>query len=112
MLEGLAVPLIVPAIEGREALEGGAIDVRGPLEGGNIDFRAVLDGVFARVELLDEAVEPSCLVGDLLGDFEQSACIPQLLFHPLRGPSFVQGRHLPPTSTPLPASQQASDSQH
>lgn len=70
VLEGLAVPFMFPVIEGREDLEGGAIDVRGPLVGGSIDFLAVVDGVLARVELFDDVLEPSCLVGDLLGDFK------------------------------------------
>ena len=37
--------------------------------GGIMDFRPDADGVPALVELPDEADEPSCLVGDLLGDF-------------------------------------------
>ena len=34
-----------------------------------MDFRPDAEGVPALVELPDEADEPSCLVGDLLGDF-------------------------------------------
>lgn len=48
---------------------GGPIDVRLAFVGGRIDFRAVPDGVPIREELPDDAVEPSCFVGDLLGDF-------------------------------------------
>lgn len=59
---------MVPAIEGRDVLEGGAIDVCEPFVGGSIDFLAVLVGVPVLVEFPEEAVEPSCLVGDLLGD--------------------------------------------
>lgn len=61
---------MVPAIEGRDVLEGGAMDVLGPLAGGSIGCRAVLVGVPVLEELADDTVEPSCLVGDLLGDCE------------------------------------------
>ena len=57
------------AIDGREVRAGGPMEVRLVFAGGNIDFRPDADGVPALVELLDEADEPSCLVGDLLGDF-------------------------------------------
>ena len=68
-LGGLAEPFIPPAMDGREGLDGGgAIELRGPFAGGNIDFRAMPAGVEALVEFPDEAVEPSCFVGDLLGD--------------------------------------------
>ena len=69
-------PFIVPIIEGRGALElegsgdGGAMDIRFGLEGGSRDFRPVLEGVPFLEEVPDDAVEPSCLVGDLLGDFD------------------------------------------
>ena len=73
-------PFIVPAIDGRGAFEaeedkdGGPIEVRLVFEGGSIDFRAVLDGVPVLEEVPDEAVDPSCFVGDLLGDLKKSAC--------------------------------------
>ncbi len=73
LLEGLAEPLIVPPMEGREGLGGGAMDVWGPFEGGSMNFLAVPDGVLVLVELPEEVVEPSCFVGDLLGDCEPSA---------------------------------------
>lgn len=60
---------MVLAIDGREVRAGGAMDVRLVFAGGKMDFRPDADGVPALVELLDEADEPSCLVGDLLGDF-------------------------------------------
>ena len=37
--------------------------------GGRMGFRPDAEGVPALVELPDEADEPNCLVGDLLGDF-------------------------------------------
>ena len=43
--------------------------VRLVFAGGKVAFRPDAEGVPALVELLDEADEPSCLVGDLLGDF-------------------------------------------
>ena len=64
---------MVPAIEGRAAgffaVEGGGggpIDVRLLDTGGTMDFR--VDGVPVRagVEEPDDAVDPSCFVGDLL----------------------------------------------
>ena len=69
-LGGLAEPFIVPAMDGRDALAGGPVNVRLGFEGGSMDFRVVVDGVPALVELPDEADEPSCLVGDLIGDFK------------------------------------------
>ena len=51
-----------------EGREGGAIGVRGPLPGGSMDLRTLLAGVFVREGLPEDAVEPSCLVGDLPGD--------------------------------------------
>ena len=45
------------------------MEVRLVFAGFNTDFRPDADGVPALVELPDEADEPSCLVGDLLGDF-------------------------------------------
>ena len=45
------------------------MEVRLALAGGKMDFRLDAEGVPALVELPDEADEPSCLVGDLLGDF-------------------------------------------
>lgn len=56
-------------IEGREVRAGGPIEVRLAFAGGKMDFRPDAEGVPALVELPDEADEPSCLVGDLLGDF-------------------------------------------
>lgn len=68
---------MVPAIEGRDVREGGGgMGVRGPFVGWSIGFLVVPDGVFVLVELPDEAVEPSCLVGDLLGDYRSSATFP------------------------------------
>ena len=67
--ESFADPFIVPAREGRGARGGGAIDVRAPLAGGKIDFLEDPKGVFVLVELPEEAVELSCFVGDLLGDW-------------------------------------------
>lgn len=67
-LEGLAVPFIVPAIDGRDALRGGPMDMR--FEGGSMDFRTVVRGIVGPgVALPDEVFEPSCLVGDLIGDY-------------------------------------------
>ena len=57
------------AIEGREVRAGGPMELRLVFAGGIMDFRPDADGVPALVELPDEADEPSCLVGDLLGDF-------------------------------------------
>lgn len=45
------------------------MEVRLDLIGGTIDFLDVLNGVPVRGELPEDIVEPSCLVGDLLGDF-------------------------------------------
>lgn len=45
------------------------MEVRLVFAGGKMDFRLDAEGVPALVELPDEADEPSCLVGDLLGDF-------------------------------------------
>jgi len=95
---------MVPAIEGRDVVEGGAIDVRGPFAGESIDFRAVLVGVPVLVEFPDETVEPSCLVGDLLGDYEGfSPCVLSIC---------QRSRGLLPVSIPQPALQQAWGSQH
>ena len=58
------------AIDGREVRAGGPIELRLGFAGGIMDFRPDADGVPALVELPDEADEPSCLVGDLLGDFK------------------------------------------
>lgn len=100
MLEGRAGPFTVPAIEG---LGGGAIEVRGPLTGGSIDFRTLLDGVFVLEVLPDEAVEPSCLVGDLLGDYAISASL-----SPMNDGSLCPSRYyIPLTSTLRPALQRA-----
>ena len=57
-------------MDGREVLAGGPIDVRLDLEGGSMELRVVVDGVPALVALPDEADDPSCLVGDLLGDLK------------------------------------------
>lgn len=73
MPEGLAEPFIVPAIEGREGRDDGAIDGRGPFVGGNMDFPVAPDGVLVLVELPEETLEPSSFVGDLLGDYSLSA---------------------------------------
>lgn len=41
-----------------------------------MDFRAVFGAVVVPgIDLPEEVDEPSCLVGDLLGDLDQSACI-------------------------------------
>ena len=62
---------MVPAIEARDALGGGPIEVR--LVGGCIDFRDVV-GVMVMPEVdLPEVDEPRCLVGDLFGDLDQLA---------------------------------------
>lgn len=45
------------------------MEVRLVFAGGIMDLRLDADGVPALVELPDETDEPSCLVGDLLGDF-------------------------------------------
>ena len=45
------------------------MEVRLVFAGGIMGLRLDADGVPALVELPDEADEPSCLVGDLLGDF-------------------------------------------
>ena len=45
------------------------MEVRLVFAGGIMDFRPDADGVPALVELPDEADDPSCLVGDLVGDF-------------------------------------------
>ena len=59
----------MPAMEGRGALSGGAIEVR--LIGGSIDFRAAAGAeLFPGVGLLGRVDEPSCLVGDLFGDLD------------------------------------------
>lgn len=68
-LDGLTEPFIALAMDGRDTFAGGPIDVRLGLEGVSIDFRVVEEGVPALVELFDEADDPSCLVGDLLGDY-------------------------------------------
>ena len=62
---------MVLAIEGREALGVGPIEVR--FAGGSIEFRAVVGVVVVPDEGLPDMVdEPSCLVGDLFGDLDQS----------------------------------------
>ena len=73
MTDDLADPFIVPLIEGREVLGGGAIEVRGPFNGGTVDFLLAPAGVLVLVELPEEVVELSCFVGDLLGDWQASA---------------------------------------
>ena len=60
---------MVLAIDGRELRAGGPMEVRLVFAGGIMDLRLDADGVPALVELPDETDEPSCLVGDLLGDF-------------------------------------------
>ena len=63
---------MVPAIEGRGALGGGPIE--GRFVGGSMDFRAVVAAVVVPgIDLPEEVDELSCLVGDLLGDLDQSA---------------------------------------
>lgn len=62
----------MPAIEGRGALGGRPIEVR--FVGGSIDFRAVVGAVVVPgADLPEDVDEPSCLVGDLFGDLDQSA---------------------------------------
>ena len=74
-LGGLVVPFNRPASEGRgallaEAMDDVPIDGRLVLLGGTIDFRGPgPEGVPVRLAATDVAVELSCLVGDLLGDF-------------------------------------------
>ena len=72
---GLADPLILPPREGRAARFIEVVDAGGAMEGllglpgGSIDFRgAEMEGVPVRLDVLEVAEEPSCLVGDLLGD--------------------------------------------
>ena len=65
--EGFAKPFMVPAIEGREVLGGGTIEVR--LVGGSIDFRDVVGAALVPgVDLPERVDEPICFVGDLFGD--------------------------------------------
>ena len=67
-VDGLNEPFMVPAIEGRGAIGGGPIEVR--FVGGSMDLRAVVRAVVVPgVDLPEELDEPSCLVGDLFGDF-------------------------------------------
>ena len=59
---------MVPAIEGREALSGGTMEVR--FVGGSIDFRDVVGAALVPgVAPLERVDEPICLVGDLCGDW-------------------------------------------
>lgn len=71
LLEGLAVPFIVPVIEGRDALlegfEGGAMDSLLWLTA-DADDLAVIEGFFVLEICPDEGYELNCFVGDLLGD--------------------------------------------
>ena len=73
LLEGRAAPFIVPAIEGRdvllEDLAGGAMDIL-------LDLPATAEDLAVAEEMLmpevftEELRELSCLVGDLLGDWQ------------------------------------------
>ena len=66
-LDGLVEPFIVPAIDCREPLGGGPIEVL--FVGRSKEFRAVSGAVvFARVELLGRVDGRGCFVGDLVGD--------------------------------------------
>ncbi len=73
-LEALAKPFVVPAMDCRDVLGfeekvGGPMDVRGALVA-VVDVLFAVGGAILRdVELLDEVLDPSCFVGDLLGDF-------------------------------------------
>ena len=71
MLEVLAEPFIVPAMDGSGALEvgnvGGAMESRLDLLPA-VDGLGVLGGEVDWEVLPDEPVELSCFVGDLLGD--------------------------------------------
>ncbi len=61
----------MPAIECRGVLCVGPIE--GRFVGESMDFRAVVGAVLVPgVELSEIVDEPSCLVGDLVGDFGQS----------------------------------------
>lgn len=68
MLEVLAEPFIVPAMDGSDALEvgnvGGAMESRLVL----VEGLGVREGEVDWEVLPDEPVELSCFVGDLLGD--------------------------------------------
>lgn len=98
---------MVPAIEGRDVREGGgAMGVRGPFVGWSIGFLVVPAGVFVLLELPDEAVEPSCLVGDLLGDYRLSAT------SPIRQRQTAKTEDPPPVLIRPPVWQLAWDSQH
>jgi hypothetical protein len=71
LLEVLAEPFIVPAMDGSGALEvgnvGGAMESRLDLLPA-VDGLGVLGGEVDWEVLPDEPVELSCFVGDLLGD--------------------------------------------
>lgn len=62
---------MVLTIEGRGTLGGRPIEVR--FVGGSMDFRAAVGAVVVPAVDLPEMDEPSCLVGDLFGDLDQSA---------------------------------------
>lgn len=65
------MPFILPTIEGRETLpediEGGAMDILLGLPADTEGF-ASIEEVLVPDALPEEVREPSCLVGDLLGD--------------------------------------------
>ena len=62
----------MPAIEGREVLGGGPIEVR--FVGGSIDFRDEFKAVpIPGVDLPARVEEAICLVGDLFGDLDRLA---------------------------------------
>ena len=67
-VEGFAEPFMVYAIEGREALGGGTIEVR--FVGGSMDFRDVVAAALVPgVDPLERVDDPICLVGDFCGDW-------------------------------------------
>lgn len=78
LLEVRVAPFIVPAMDGLGALgagkAGAAIESRLVLLPG-ADALGVLEGVADRETLPDEPLEPSCFVGDLLGDYANQSLV-------------------------------------
>ena len=62
---------MVLTIEGRDTLDEGPTE--GLFAGGSIDFRAEVGAVVVpETDLPERADKPSCFVGDLVGDLNQS----------------------------------------
>lgn len=62
-----------------------------------MNFRAVFGAVVVPgIDLPEEVDEPSCLVGDLLGDLDQSACIHKVIesLHKALAPNLDTGPDL------------------